>query len=79
MLLADLFKMVLATLPAAGAAWIIGQQGAWMDGPTVANGLVLAGAGITGGALYGLAAMVLKISAVDSLKTRISKRLKKRG
>lgn len=67
-------KMAIATIPAAALGWAIASQGAWHEGPTLSNALLLAGAGLGGGLVYGIGGLVLGIGALKQVTARLRRR-----
>jgi putative peptidoglycan lipid II flippase len=74
-LMKDSVSMGISTLPAVAIAWFIIGQGSWVQGPTVTNFGVLAGAAVTGGLIYIGMAGILGIREVRELTQRIRRRL----
>ncbi len=75
----SLAKMLVASIPAAAVGWFIAGLGAWSDGPTIHNGLVLGAAGLAGGAIYAAAALAMGIESVRTIAQRLTSRFRRRG
>ena len=78
-LLVSLTKMAVASVPAAATGWFIAGMGDWTAGPTLGNGLVLAGAGLAGGTVYAVAAFAMGIESASRIAGRIRGRFRRRG
>ena len=75
-LFVDVGRMMAATLPAVGLAWLLMSHGNWTLGPTVQNALIFAGSMLTGAMAYTAGATVLGIGELRSVLRRVASRLR---
>ena len=72
----DVGRMMAATLPAVGLAWIGMTRGDWPDGPTLQNGVIFAGSVLVGVLVYAACATLLGIGELRSVLRRVASRLR---
>lgn len=77
-LAAALVRMVVACLPAVAMGVGVAQLGRWEEGPTLRNGVVLAGAGLGGGVAYVVAALALGVEEIRKIGLRVVGRVRRR-
>lgn len=73
-----LLRMALACVPAALAGWGVARLGAWTEGPTAHNTLVMVGASIAGGGAYVGAALALGVHEIRAIAQRVGGRILRR-
>ena len=72
----DVGRMMVATLPAIGLAWLGMTRGEWLAGPTLQNGVIFAGSMFLGALTYTAGATLLGIGELRSVLRRVASRLR---
>jgi len=75
-LLVDVGRMIVATVPAVGVAWLTMAQGSWTLGPSLQNAAIFTGSMVLGAAVYATVATLLGIGELRSVVRRVASRLR---
>ena len=75
-LFADVGRMLAATVPATGLAWLCMSLGEWRLGPTVWNGAIFGSSMLLGGLVYAAMVTVFGIGELRSVLERVASRLR---
>ena len=75
-LIADVGRMMAATMPAVGLAWLCMSPGDWSLGPTFQNAGIFIGSMSLGAVVYAIGATILGIGELRSVVKRVASRLR---